>query len=77
MATIPLAPLLITQSNKSFNMDFFIVLCLPRQVRTSTGATHHDFQLSPSASCNPLSSSSPVTSFSVFLFSFYLSFFPL
>src|SRR6218665_2806782 len=38
---------------------FFLVLCLPRQVRTC---------------CNPLSSSSPVTSFLVFLFSFSLQY---
>src|SRR6218665_2511600 len=37
---------------------FFLVLCLPRQVRTC---------------CNPLSSSSPVTSFLVFLFIFFPS----
>src|SRR6218665_378173 len=48
---------------------FFLVLCLPRQVRTSNGAIHHDPQLSPSTCCNPLSASSPVTSFLVFLFS--------
>src|SRR6218665_1583715 len=34
---------------------FFLVLCLPRQVRTSNGAIHHDPQLSPSTCCNPLS----------------------
>src|SRR6218665_818661 len=38
---------------------FFLVLCLPRQVRTC---------------CNPLSSSSSVTSFLVFLFSFSLQY---
>src|SRR6218665_3426063 len=55
---------------------FFLVLCLPRQVRRSNGAIHHDPQLSPSTCCNPLSVSSPVTSFLVFLFSFSLPFFP-
>src|SRR6218665_2634361 len=55
---------------------FFLVLCLPSQVRTSNGAIHHDPQLSPSTCCNPLSASSPVTSFLVFLFSFSLPFFP-
>src|SRR6218665_2568270 len=54
----------------------FLVLCLPRQVRTSNGSIHHDPQLSPSTCCNPLSASSPVTSFLVFLFSFFLPFFP-
>src|SRR6218665_233340 len=49
---------------------FFLVLCLPRQVRTSNGAIHHDPQLSPSTCCNPLSASSPVTSFLVPLFFF-------
>src|SRR6218665_2673100 len=55
---------------------FFLVLCLPRQVRTSNGAIQHDPQLSPSTCCNPLSASSPVTSFLIFLFSFSLPFFP-
>jgi len=35
----------------SLNHDgifFFLVLCLPSQVRTSNGAIHHDVQLSPS-----------------------------
>src|SRR6218665_1255908 len=55
-------------------IGFFLVLCLPRQVRTSNGAIHHDLQLSPSTCCNPLSASSQVTSFLVFLFSFSLPF---
>src|SRR6218665_1407777 len=36
-----------------------------------------DVQLSPSSCCKPLSSSSPITSFSVFLFSFSIPFSPL
>src|SRR6218665_1298063 len=31
---------------------FFLVLCLPRQVRKSNGATHYDAQLSTSTFCN-------------------------
>src|SRR6218665_1050759 len=60
----------------SINFFFFLVLCLPRQVRMSNGAIHDDPQLSHSTCCNPLSASSPVTSFLVFLFSFSLPFFP-
>src|SRR6218665_68691 len=53
--------------------SFFLVLCLPRQVLTSNGAIHHDLQLSPSTCCNPLSTSSSVTSFLVFLSSLFPS----
>src|SRR6218665_1663974 len=61
---------IIHDTNRPF---FFLVLCLPMQVRTSND---HNPQLSPSTCCNPLSASSPVTSFLVFLFSFSLPFFP-
>src|SRR6218665_2007257 len=54
----------------------FLVLCLPRQIHTSNGTIHRIIQLSSSICCYPLSSSGPITSFSVFLLSFSLSFFP-
>src|SRR6218665_350858 len=38
---------------KDRHIFFFLVLCLPRQVRTSNGVIHHDVQISPSTCCNP------------------------
>src|SRR6218665_177392 len=68
--------IIIKLTSSNYNLLFFLVFCLPRQVNTSNGVVHHNVQLSPSTCCLHLSSSSPVTSFSVFLFSFLLPFFP-
>src|SRR6218665_2343986 len=50
----------ISTIHKVVKFSFFLVLCLPRQIRTSNGVIHHHVQLSSSTSCNIFSSSSNI-----------------